>query len=234
MYTVIIPAAGTGSRFGAPLPKQHTLIHGQTVLQHTLNLFAANPRIGRIVIAVSPDDTHIDSSLKLPPHAVISRTGGNSRAQTVANTLNALLDQHSITAQDTILVHDAARCCLKQSTLNRLLDALPHAADGAILAIPVADTLKRQTDRQTIAATVSRSGLWQAQTPQAFQAALLQQALSASTLDNITDEASAVEQLGRQPLLIEGDSTNIKLTRPNDAALAAWLLAQNQTDFQAA
>lgn len=234
MYTVILPAAGTGSRFGTALPKQHTLIHGQTVLQHTLNLFAANTRISRIVIAVSPDDNHIDTALVLPPHALISRTGGKSRAQTVANTLNALLANGHIRPQDTILVHDAARCCLKHSTLNRLLDALPDAPDGAILAIPVADTLKRQTDGQTIAATVPREGLWQAQTPQAFQAALLQQALSATALDNITDEASAVEQLGRRPLLVEGDSTNIKLTRPDDATLAAWLLAQNQTGFQAA
>lgn len=224
MFTVILPAAGSGSRFGADRPKQYTLINGQSILQHTLALFAANPRIDRIIVAVSPDDTHIDR-LTLPPQALVSRSGGDSRARTVANTLTLLLQQGLISAHDTVLVHDAARCCLKQSTLNRLLDALPDAPDGAILAIPVADTLKQQDDSGRIAATVSRNRLWQAQTPQGFQAALLQQALAACDLDRITDEASALEQIGRRPLLVEGDSSNIKITRPDDAAFAACLLS---------
>lgn len=225
MYTVILPAAGVGSRFGAALPKQYVLIRGQSVLQHTVNLFAANARIARIVIAVSPEDTHTDGRLTLPPQAEIRRSGGTSRAQTVANTLNLLLAEGSLDPAETVLVHDAARCCLKQDTLNRLLDALPTAPDGAILALPVADTLKRQNGDQTIAETVPRAGLWQAQTPQAFQAALLQQALAAANMQDITDEASAVERLGRKPLLVEGDSANIKLTRPDDALLADWLLS---------
>lgn len=226
MYTVILPAAGVGSRFGAALPKQYVLIGGRTVLQHTVDLFAANARIARIVIAVSPEDAHTDGRLTLPPQAEIRRSGGTSRAQTVANTLNLLLADGTLAPADTVLVHDAARCCLKQAALNRLLDALPAAPDGAILAVPVADTLKRQNGGQTIAETVSRNGLWQAQTPQAFQAALLQQALAAAPTEAITDEASAVERLGRRPLLVEGDSGNIKLTRPEDALLAAFLLAQ--------
>ena len=153
------------------------------------------------------------------------RVGGASRAETVANGLNALLAD-GLDENEVLLVHDAARCCLPQSALNRLLDAAGHP-DGAILAVPVADTLKRADNGGAVAATVCRDGLWQAQTPQLFQAALLRRALAAADLSQVTDEASAVEMLGRRPLLVEGDSRNLKLTRPADAALAAWLLAQN-------
>ena len=211
-HIALIPAAGIGSRYGAATPKQYAPLLGIPMLQHTLNLFAANPRIARIAVIIAPDD--------------------NWFARSIANGIAHLLNQQLIQPSDTLLVHDAARCCLPQSALNRLLDALdndPHAQQhGALLAIPVADTLKRQAEGSSphSAQTIPREGIWQAQTPQAFQAALLHRALSQSDLSQITDDASAVEQLGLQPALVTGDSRNIKLTRPDDAALAEYFLQQ--------
>jgi len=227
----LIPAAGTGSRFGAAIPKQYTPLLGIPVLQHTLNIFAANPRIARTVVITAPEDRWFARLIRQPENASVLPCGGESRAQSIANGLHRLLAQNLIHPDDTVLVHDAARCCLPQSALNRLLDALdthPHAQQhGALLAIPVADTLKRQAAHHPHSAhTLPRDGIWQAQTPQAFQAALLHRALSQSNLAQITDDASAVEQLGLQPLLVTGDSRNIKLTRPDDAPLAEYFLQQ--------
>lgn len=224
-YTVLIPAAGNGSRFGGERPKQYALLAGKPVLQHTLDALAANARIGRIAVVLSPQDRDFDALIRPGVQTVAYPVGGASRAETVANGLNALLAD-GLDENEVLLVHDAARCCLPQSALNRLLDAAGHP-DGAILAVPVADTLKRADNGGAVAATVCRDGLWQAQTPQLFQAALLRRALAAADLSQVTDEASAVEMLGLRPLLVEGDSRNLKLTRPADAALAAWLLAQN-------
>lgn len=224
-YTVLIPAAGSGSRFGGERPKQYALLAGKPVLQHTLDALATNARIGRIAVVLSPQDRDFDGLIRPGTQTMAYRVGGASRAETVANGLNVLLAD-GLDENEVLLVHDAARCCLPQSALNRLLDAAGHP-DGAILAVPVADTLKRADNGGAVAATVCRDGLWQAQTPQLFQAALLRRALAAADLSQVTDEASAVEMLGRRPLLVEGDSRNLKLTRPADAALAAWLLAQN-------
>ena len=206
-YTVLIPAAGSGSRFGGERPKQYALLAGKPVLQHTLDALAANARIGRIAVVLSPQDRDFDGLIRPGTQTMAYRVGGASRAETVANGLNVLLAD-GLDENEVLLVHDAARCCLPQSALNRLLDAAGHP-DGAILAVPVADTLKRADNGGAVAATVCRDGLWQAQTPQLFQAALLRRALAAADLSQVTDEASAVEMLGRRPLLV------------------AWLLAQN-------
>ena len=225
-HIALIPAAGIGSRYGAATPKQYAPLHGIPMLQHTLNLFAANPRIAHIAVIISPSDTWFANCITLPANASVHPQGGDTRARSIANGIAHLLNQQLIQPSDTLLVHDAARCCLPQSALNRLLDALdndPHAQQhGALLAIPVADTLKRQTASHPprSAHTLPRDGIWQAQTPQAFQAALLHRALSQSNLAQITDDASAIEQLGLQPTLVMGDSRNIKLTRPDDAPLS--------------
>ncbi|MFC2506013.1 MAG: 2-C-methyl-D-erythritol 4-phosphate cytidylyltransferase [Kingella sp. (in: b-proteobacteria)] len=222
---VLIPAAGVGHRFGAMLPKQYSLILDKPMLQHTLDVFAHNARIWKIIVIVSPQDDWFESKIRLSENAYLLRIGGETRAQTVANGVNYLLEKHIINDEDMILVHDAARCCLSQELLNRLLNALPTAQYGALLAVPVADTMKRQNAKQCATETVSREGLWQAQTPQAFQAALLQYALQESDLNKITDESSAVESLGFAPLLVFGDSRNIKLTHPEDAMLAEYFLS---------
>ena len=235
-YIALVPAAGVGSRFGAALPKQYVQIAGRTVLEHTLRRLLAEPQIVQVAVVLARDDAWFEQEVRLPENlAAKLRTlycGGESRAESVFNGLNSLLRHGVIRPDDKVLVHDAARCCLPQSALNRLLDTLdtdPHAQQhGALLAIPVADTLKRQAAPHLVhsAQTIPREGIWQAQTPQAFQAALLHRALSQSDLSQITDDASAVEQLGLQPALVTGDSRNIKLTRPDDAALAEYFLQQ--------
>ena len=231
-HIALIPAAGIGSRYGAAIPKQYAPLLGTPMLQHTLNLFAANPRIAHIAVIIAPADRWFAHSIALPAHASVHPQGGDTRAHSIANGIAHLLNQQLIQPNDTLLVHDAARCCLPQSALNRLLDTLdndPRAQQhGALLALPVADTLKRQTASSPprSAHTLPRDGIWQAQTPQAFQAALLHRALSQSNLAQITDDASAIEQLGLQPTLVMGDSRNIKLTRPDDAALAEYFLQQ--------
>ena len=140
-YTVLIPAAGVGSRFGAPVPKQYAQIAGRPVLQHTLDVFAAHPQIARIAVIISPEDEWFDDTIRLPANAAVYRVGGATRAHTVANGLHSLLQQQHLSPDTIVLVHDAARCCLPVAALNRLLDALPNCPDGAILAVPVADTL---------------------------------------------------------------------------------------------
>ena len=145
-YTVLIPAAGVGSRFGAPVPKQYAQIAGRPVLQHTLNVFAEHPQIARIAVIISPEDEWFDDTIRLPTNAAVYREGGATRAHTVANGLHALLQQQHLSPDTIVLVHDAARCCLPVAALNRLLDALPHCPDGAILAVPVAaQTAGRQS-----------------------------------------------------------------------------------------
>ncbi len=220
----LIPAAGVGARFGAGKPKQYVQIHGQSVLQHTLNVFLAHPQIDYIAVILSPDDETLQtaSSNKVG----LFKCGGDSRAETVRNGVNALLHSGLAAADDNILVHDAARCCLPAEALSRLIDAAGNQAQGGILAVPVADTLKRADAHGRIETTVPRAGLWQAQTPQLFQTALLQRALAAEDLSAVTDEASAVEALGIQPLLVAGDSRNLKLTLPQDEHIVRLLLAE--------
>ncbi|UOO82576.1 2-C-methyl-D-erythritol 4-phosphate cytidylyltransferase [Uruburuella testudinis] len=222
----LIPAAGVGARFGAGKPKQYVQIHGQTVLQHTLDIFSAHPQIDYIAVILSPDDDVFQTAAH---HKIgILKCGGNTRAETVRNGVNALLQSKTAAAHDNILVHDAARCCLPAEALSRLIDEAGGQPEGGILAVPVADTLKRADAGQQIAATVPRDGLWQAQTPQLFQTALLQQALAAEDLSEITDEASAVEALGIKPLLVQGDSRNLKLTLPQDEYIVRLLLAERK------
>lgn len=230
----LIPAAGTGQRFGAGKPKQYVEIAGKTVLQHSLEIFLNHNGITHTAVILSPDDTWFDTLMPETQTAYgaklsVLRCGGESRAETVHNGLLSLIKQGKADADDWILVHDAARCCLPFATLNRLLDGAEQSPDGAILALPVADTLKRCADG-FVGETVCRESLWQAQTPQMFRVSMLHEALSAGVADGITDEASAVERLGRRPRLIEGDRRNLKLTLPQDEILVRLLLENPQTD----
>lgn len=230
-HVALVPAAGVGARFGTDIPKQYTLINGKTVLQHTLSTLLAAPNIDTVLVIVSVQDPWIDQIY--PPHDLpaklhILRCGGVTRAESVDNGLKTAVNQGCLKNEDWVLVHDAARCCLTAAALQRLITAVDDHAVGGLLAVPVADTLKRADDHQQIAATVSRAGLWQAQTPQMFRAALLSKALASADLSRVTDEASAIEALGLSPLLVLGDTANIKLTQPQDAHLAAVLLAQQE------
>ncbi|HFC8532343.1 TPA: 2-C-methyl-D-erythritol 4-phosphate cytidylyltransferase [Neisseria lactamica] len=219
----LIPAAGIGARFGADKPKQYVEIGGKTVLEHTVCIFQNHPSIDMTVVIVSPEDVLADGFQTAFAGVEVWKIGGRTRAETVRNGVAKLLETGLAAETDNILVHDAARCCLPSEALTRLIEQAGNAAEGGILAIPVADTLKR-ADGGNISATVERTGLWQAQTPQLFRAGLLCRALAAENLEGITDEASAVEKLGVRPLLIQGDVRNLKLTQPQDAYIVRLLL----------
>lgn len=225
-HIALIPAAGVGERFGAGKPKQYVEINGRTVLEHTVGIFTAHPSISLTAVVLASNDTgfgklHFQTASE---KVAVLHCGGESRAETVRNGLNALLERGLAGAGDNILVHDAARCCLPAEALNRLIDEAGDAEEGGILAVPVADTLKQSDEHRRIAATVPRNGLWQAQTPQLFRADLLQRALETCDLNRITDEASAVEMLGIRPRLVQGDSRNLKLTLPHDEFIVRLLL----------
>lgn len=219
----LIPAAGIGARFGADKPKQYVEIGGKTVLEHTVCIFQNHPSIDMTVVIVSPEDVLADGFQTAFAGVEVWKIGGRTRAETVRNGVAKLLETGLASADDNILVHDAARCCLPSEAMTRLIEQAGNAAEGGILAIPVADTLKR-AEGGRISATVERTSLWQAQTPQLFRAGLLCRALAAANLEGITDEASAVEKLGVRPLLIQGDVRNLKLTQPQDAYIVRLLL----------
>ncbi len=223
MNIALVPAAGAGSRMQSDCPKQYLPLHGQPLIAHALRALAREPRIDLIVVVVSPRDAHWDAYdwSEWQGRLQVLRCGGETRAQSVLNGLNALTGKY---ADDTwVLVHDAARPCLPREALARLIDAVERDATGGLLAVPVADTLKRANVDGRVVATKPRAGLWQAQTPQMFRYGLLKRALLAAGA-GVTDEASAIEQLGLFPLLVEADSRNLKVTRPRDLQLASLIL----------
>lgn len=220
----LIPAAGVGARLGAGLPKQYLDLAGHPMLWHALEVFERHPAIRRVVVVLSPSDGHWDAwdwsgFSKLE----VLRSGGATRAETVTNGLAALAAE--VDPDDWVLVHDAARPCLSHRLLDRLLVAVAGDPVGGILALPVADTLKRQDAAGRIQSTLDRAGLWAAQTPQMFRHGLLSRALEQAG-GGVTDEASAVEALGLSPRLVESDLTNLKVTYPADVAVAEWLLTR--------
>ncbi|HEZ3747158.1 TPA: 2-C-methyl-D-erythritol 4-phosphate cytidylyltransferase, partial [Neisseria meningitidis] len=173
----LIPAAGIGARFGADKPKQYVEIGSKTVLEHTIGIFERHEGVDLTVVVVSPEDTFADKVQTAFPQVRVWKNGGQTRAETVRNGVAKLLEIGLAAETDNILVHDAARCCLPSEALTRLIEQAGNAAEGGILAIPVADTLKR-ADGGNISATVERTSLWQAQTPQLFRAGLLHRALA--------------------------------------------------------
>lgn len=219
-FYALVPAAGTGSRMGSGLPKQYLELSGHPMIYHALTTLCRCPQISTVFVVLAPDDdyfkrydwTHCGSKLE-PLYC-----GGATRAESVANGLLA----SELENDDWVLVHDAARPCLAEAHVEKLIAELRDDAVGGILAVPVADTLKRADAQQRIESTESREKLWQAQTPQMFRAGLLAQALW--QCKNVTDEASAVEALGLHPKLVAGDSSNFKVTYPLDIKLAELLL----------
>ena len=221
-FHIIIPAAGAGNRMATAIPKQYLPLCGKPIVSHCIQTFFSCPRIATINLALSAEDFFwrsltLDSNSRLNLHY----TGGDTRAQTVLNTLEAM--RTNVAEDDWILVHDAARPGLTISLLNQLLDALEHDNVGGLLALPLADTLKSSNADQRVEKTIPREGLWQAQTPQMFRFNLLQKAL-ASFDGAPTDEAQAVEALGLQPKLVVGSLRNMKVTYPQDMALMEVLM----------
>jgi 2-C-methyl-D-erythritol 4-phosphate cytidylyltransferase len=220
-HYAIVPAAGSGARFGAGRPKQYLELLGRPLIFHTLAALVGCPAIDRVWVVLAPDDVEWarhDWS-ELGPKLETLRCGGETRADSVRNGLRAA----TLAADDDwVLVHDAARPCLSPAMLDALFAELADDPAGGILAVPVADTLKRADADGRVAATEPRDGLWQAQTPQMFRYGLLRDALEHYA--EVTDEAGAVEAAGFKPRLVRGDATNLKVTYPADLALAAMIL----------
>ena len=217
----LVPAAGGGSRMGADRPKQYLDLAGAPLLAHTLRRLLAEPRLARVLVVLAPDDVWFDRfDWPRDVRLEILRVGGATRAESVRNGLL----HAGAAADDWELVHDAARCCLPPDALDRLIDTLQADPVGGLLALPVADTLKRETSGQRVAQTVSREGLWLAQTPQMFRAGMLALALDRPLDRAVTDEASAIERLGLVPRLVTGDALNFKVTWPHDLVLARAVL----------
>ena len=205
---------------GSELPKQYLPLLGKPLIHQTLSVFETHPAIDHVFVVLSPDDVHWtdDGSKKV----TLLRCGGATRAETVLNGLNAMAGK--VEGQDWVLVHDAARPCLSHELLDRLLHEVGGDAVGGLLAVPVADTLKRVGEDGRVDHTEPRAGLWRAQTPQMFPHGLLRKALQASGTEAPTDEAQAIEFLGYSPKLVLGDGHNLKVTYPEDLAMAALIL----------
>jgi 2-C-methyl-D-erythritol 4-phosphate cytidylyltransferase len=225
-HFALVPAAGTGSRMGAELPKQYLPLLDMPLIRHALGTLCAVSSIDKVFVVLSVDDRHWARhdwhglGAKLVPLFC----GGPTRADSVLAGLRAIA--HEAAATDWVLVHDAARPCLADWHVERLIRELVHDDVGGILALPVADTLKRADEHHRIAATVERDSLWRAQTPQMFRYVMLRRALE--SIHGVTDEASAIEAAGLRPKLVMGDVTNIKVTWPLDLHLAEWILLHRE------
>jgi len=222
----VIPAAGVGSRMQADRPKQYLQLENKTVLEHTLDCFLHNPLIAGTCIALGDHDEYWQALAFESQDTLIKVQGGQERCHSV---FNALLHLMPIADQnDWVLVHDAARPCLRDDDITHLIQSLQYDETGGLLAIPVRDTMKRANADDEVIETLDRESLWHALTPQMFRLGVLFAAIK-KALDNnqlITDEASAIELAGLYPRLIEGHSDNIKITRPDDLQLARFLLQQ--------
>ncbi len=216
----LVPCAGVGLRAGGAGPKQYIRLAGEAVVGHTLRALYRVGRIERTLVALHPQDDAFER--EVPGFdGWVARVGGASRAETVANGLAALRERGA-GGDDWALVHDAARCLLQPQWVDALIDACLPDAVGGLLAMPLSDTLKQENGGRS-SSTLDRNGKWLAQTPQMFRIGLLEQALRQAGAA-VTDEASAVESLGRAPLLVPCGLENIKLTYPADFQLAERLL----------
>ncbi|HSH29294.1 MAG TPA: 2-C-methyl-D-erythritol 4-phosphate cytidylyltransferase [Thiohalobacter sp.] len=227
-YWAVVPAAGSGRRMGAEVPKQYLPLGRQTVLEHTLDALYEEPRIQAVCVVHGVDDPYWKSLRYPPPRPLIEAPGGAERSDSVLNGILNLLTQAD--PDDWVLVHDAARPCLRREDLARLIDTLSEDAVGGLLAVPTRDTMKEIDDQGRVIATLDRSVIWHALTPQMFRLHILHEALVRARDDDrpVTDEAAAVEHLGLKPKLIEGHADNLKITRPEDLALAGFHLQRQE------
>ena len=222
----IIPAAGIGRRMGGSLPKQYLPLAGRTVIDNALSVLVDHPQVAGLWVALGAEDAYW-SATGYAAHPAVSRvTGGAERVDSVRNALSAMAG--AVDMNDWVLVHDAARPCLRRTDLDRLIAAVRHHEVGGLLGMPVRDTMKRTDADGRVETTLDREGLWHAFTPQMFRYALLVEAIDRALADGVavTDEASAVEHMGLRPLMVEGRTDNIKVTRPLDLPLAEFFLAQ--------
>ncbi|MGB1800788.1 MAG: 2-C-methyl-D-erythritol 4-phosphate cytidylyltransferase [Gammaproteobacteria bacterium] len=215
-YWVVIPAAGVGKRMGVDKPKQYIQVNDKTIIEHTIECFLHREDIEKVVVAISKIDEYWPELSVSKHEKVITAPGGAERYQSVFNGLQELKGKAK--QDDWVLVHDAARPCLSQSAIDRLMTELREHEVGGLLAMPCRDTMKRANEAGEIIETVEREALWHAQTPQMFKYAKLYSAINdVLEKDNVvTDEAMAIELSGFKPLLVKGQQENIKITHKDD------------------
>jgi 2-C-methyl-D-erythritol 4-phosphate cytidylyltransferase len=223
----VVPAAGVGRRMGADKPKQYLYLHGKTVLEHTVYKLLSHPLIDQVVVAVSAGDPYFEQLDLASDPRIIRVDGGQERADSVLSALKYIVS-HQLAFW--VLVHDAARPCVRLQDISQLIVEVADHPVGGILASAVRDTMKRSDAQQNIAHTVDRTSLWHALTPQMFRTTELLSALESALRNgaNITDEASAIEWTGRSPKLVTGRADNLKITQPEDLILAEFYLSQFQ------
>ncbi|HLS84533.1 MAG TPA: 2-C-methyl-D-erythritol 4-phosphate cytidylyltransferase [Arenimonas sp.] len=226
MSWAVLPAAGRGSRYGGEVPKQYLELAGRRLIEHSLRAVLDHDDVDGAVVVLAADDRHWPGWREVGGKPVITCSGGAERAESVLAGLHAL--PASLSEDQWVLVHDAARPCLRRADLARLLAVGQADPVGALLAAPVRDTLKRADHLGKSQATEPREWLWRALTPQLFRRGGLTRALEAALRAGVTvtDEAMAMERLGLRPCLVEGAEDNIKVTTPADLALAAFILGR--------
>lgn len=224
-FWVVIPAAGSGRRMGADIPKQYLPLKGRTVIEWTLLRFLDHPEIAGVVVAITDGDPYWQA-LDLKHPKLITTTGGSERSDSVLNALHRL--QQMASDNDWVLVHDAARPCLTTEDLERLMVELVEHPVGGVLGCPMSDTVKRTDAANEVIETPDRSRLWRAFTPQMFRLKPLTEALSDAAREGktVTDDASAMELAGFRPKMVMGRADNIKITRPGDLQLAELYLKE--------
>ena len=225
----VIPAAGIGERMAADLPKQYLPLHGSTVLEHSLSALLSCERIESVVVAVHPDDRRPADIACLSDSRVKLTHGGATRSESVLAALDTLSENAS--PEDWVLVHDAARPCVSPAHIEALVTAVMANNVGGILAQAVVDTVKRAGNNALVIQTLDRDALWCAQTPQMFRLGLLRGAIEGALAagHTVTDEASAMEIAGHPIQLVAGSSSNLKITVPEDLALAEYYLCRDDT-----
>ena len=227
----IVPAAGIGSRMAADRPKQYLRIGDQTILELTLARLCACAEIDSVVLGLRTEDGWWPTLQFSHPKLVATVEGGKERAHTVLNGLEYI--EKNGDSRDWVLVHDAVRPCVRIDDIQRLLQI--NDENGAILALPVSDTVKRANQSGAIVETVTRDGLWRAMTPQYFPVAALQQSLNVSIRQGhlATDESAAMERAGFQPKLVACAADNLKITHPDDLPLAKMILDAQSSQLAA-
>jgi 2-C-methyl-D-erythritol 4-phosphate cytidylyltransferase len=228
----LVPAAGTGTRLGDALPKQYLEVNRYPMIFHALSALSHVSRIAKIGVVLSPADSHWQSLVTnaeagrlLGKRVVTWPVGGASRGASVLNGLKAIAGE--MHADDWVLVHDAARPCIRVELIEQFIDELEGDLVGGLLALPLADTIKRDDGNLRVEKTLDRERIWRAQTPQMFRYGMLVTALE--RMPEATDESQAIEALGHQPRLVTGDSANLKVTYATDLKLARMLLAEETT-----
>lgn len=222
-FWVVIPAAGSGRRMGTDIPKQYLPLNGRTVIEWTLSRFLDHPAIAGVVVAITDGDPYWQE-LDLQHPKLTTTTGGTERSDSVLNALHRL--EQMASANDWVLVHDAARPCLTTEDLDRLMVELADHPVGGVLGCPMSDTVKRTNAADEVIETPDRTQLWRAFTPQMFRLKPLKDALADAMRKGkvVTDDASAIELAGFRPKMVTGRADNIKITQPGDLQLAELYL----------